>query len=82
MDPQRGGGGHVCILIAQRWVGFDKTAREQCSRLYTFQVGPKDCEVLAEDWIDSTLLNAAKLPKFHYYRIDRMGKAVRGVVKI
>jgi hypothetical protein len=82
VDPATGGGGHVVALISQRYVGLDKTAREQCSRIYAFNQSPTDAKLLAEDYNSPDLLGVSVLPKFNYLKADRMGGVVRGVVTI
>ena len=82
VDPVTGGGGHVVALIAQRYVGLDKTAREQCSRIYAFNQSPSDARLIAEDYNFTALLDVVTLPKFNYLLADKMGDVRRGVVSL
>ncbi len=77
-----GGGGHVVALLGVRYVGLDKTAREQCSRLYAFNQSRDDGEMIAREWNCDPLKEVYRLPKFHYITLDRMGEPRAGVVKI
>ncbi len=66
-----GRGGHIIMLLAQRHIGLAPVARDQCSRLYGFRVGPADARQLAEDYASPVL--ADMLPVLlpgHYYRVD------------
>lgn len=74
--------GHVCCLIAQRHKLMDKTARDQCSKLYLFTVNRDDAAELALDWNEQALADAYHLPPLHYIALDRHSIPVRGVVRI
>ncbi|MCC7409715.1 MAG: hypothetical protein IT442_16740 [Phycisphaeraceae bacterium] len=78
IDPKTGGGGHCVWLISQRYVGFDKTAREQCSLAYVFHVGASDADDLADWWGAPVVAKAARLPKLHYLHVNSLGQAKAG----
>ncbi len=55
--------GHTCHYLAQRTATFNRTVREQCSRLYMFRQGPDDCGSLYQDWGHEEILQGHKLAK-------------------
>lgn len=75
-----GGGGHVCMILAQRHRDLDKSARDQCSALFAFQVDRDDSEDLANDWNCDALRGLYKLPPLHYVHLVRHGQPTRGVL--
>jgi len=66
--------GHSVYLITQRAMQITKTARDQCKRLYCFQVSMDDAILLAKEYNDKELENASNLPQFHFYVKDRFSK--------
>lgn len=83
-NPLTGGGLHTCLLITQRHVMVDKTARLQCSVLYAFASGVDDAEHLASDWRCPALADArspfylAALKPLHYVYLRRHGSPMLG----
>ena len=82
VDPATGGGGHCIALIGVRYTQLDKTARDQCSRIYAFNQSPDDAKLLRSDYNAPGLLGVTELPKLHYIVADKMGGVKRGVVSI
>lgn len=76
-----GGGGHVCMLIAQRHRDLNKSARDQCSGLFAFCVDRYDAEDLAADWNCDALKELPNLPPLHYVHLVRHREPTRGVVQ-
>lgn len=74
------GGGHVCMIIGQRHIGMDVTARVQCSDVWTFNVNRRDAELLAEDFNCPALAMAPQLRQFHYLHAARFRPPVLGVL--
>ena len=71
VDYQRGGGGHSVTLISQRFVGVDKTAREQCEEAFIFRMNdPGDAEALAIQFGTPRLATAPQLPKLAYFYVN------------
>lgn len=74
--------GHVVALLSVRYTQMDKTAREQCTRLYAFNQSKSDGKILAEDYNCDALEECYRLQTLNYIRVDKMGGACRGVVKV
>ena len=71
VDYQKGGGGHSITLISQRFVGVDKTAREQCEQAFIFRINdPADADALATTFGCPQLATAPKLPRLHYFFVN------------
>lgn len=82
VDPASGGGGHCVMLLSQRHLLLDRSARAQCSTLFAFQVGQKDADDLAEEWSCPELRTAVPaLPQYHYIHLERYGRPKRGTVR-
>lgn len=79
-DSPGPGGGHCCILIGQRHVGMDVTARAQCSEVFAFNVNAADAKLLAEDFNTPALAQAVSLPRFHYLHAARFRPPTHGVL--
>lgn len=77
-----GGGGHTVAIIAQRYTGLERDARDQTSILYAFGQSWKDGEQLADDWNVEALRNVHKLPNLHYIRTDTDYQTRRGRVEL
>jgi ABC-type dipeptide/oligopeptide/nickel transport system ATPase component len=73
--------GHVFALCGQRYKRLDKTARDQCGKLFAFMMAEDDAAELAKDWADPALANLNTKPKFHYTHKIRGEIAVEGVTK-
>jgi DNA helicase HerA-like ATPase len=69
--------GHNVHYITQRASLLSTTVRDQCSRLYLFRSGLKDCEKHAEEWTNPELKKAASLKAGEYYLADRQGNLSR-----
>lgn len=63
--------GHVCHIITQRAQQINLNIRSQCTVFNCFNINPKDCKILAEDFNCPEILEAHKLPKGHFYRVER-----------
>ena len=63
--------GHIAHLITQRAQQVSLNIRSQCSKLNCFNINPKDAKIYAEDFNEPILLNASKLPKGHFYCVER-----------
>lgn len=73
--------GLTCHYIAQRAATFNRTVREQCSRLVMFRQGPKDSADLAEQYGQPGLAEGWKLKKGQYlYCTTEPGSLRRGRV--
>jgi hypothetical protein len=73
--------GMTCHYIAQRAATFNRTVREQCSRLIMFRQGPKDSAELAEQFGQPGLADGALLCKGQYlYCTTEPGSLKRGKV--
>lgn len=70
--------GHSVHFLTQRGTQVALTVRDQCTRLFLFRSGPKDCKTHAEEWGQEELLNAVHLPKGCYYYVTRFGEIKRG----
>jgi hypothetical protein len=64
--------------IAQRAASFNKTVREQCSRLYLFRQGPDDALEMARQFGHPELKNAPKLGKGQYFTCTTEQGSLRG----
>lgn len=64
--------------IAQRAASFNKTIREQCSRLYLFRQGPDDAMEMARQFGHPELKQAPKLGKGQYFTCTTEGGSLRG----
>lgn len=81
IQPHRGGGGgHAVYMLSQRYVGFDKTAREQATHGVIFRVGPDDARQLAEQFGADELRQASKLKALEYLTVDHEGTVSPGVL--
>lgn len=63
--------GHVTHIIAQRAQQVSLNIRSQCSKLMCFNVNPEDAKIYARDFNEPILMNAHKLPKGHFYKVER-----------
>lgn len=74
--------GHICLVCSQRYIGIDKTAREQASEVVIFRTDQDDAENLSRLY-DAKIIRelAPKLPDLHYIRVDGVNPPSRGVVK-
>lgn len=72
INPETGGGGHDVIVIGNRWTLIDKSAREQCSRLYALKQGVDDAVELARHWACPELVGVSKLGRFEYMKASAM----------
>lgn len=59
--------GLTCHYLSQRASSFNKSVREQCSRLVMFRQGPDDCEAMARQFIQPALLLGTRLNKGEYF---------------
>lgn len=73
--------GHVVALIAVRLTTLDKTAREQCTQVFAFNVGVDDAEMLAKEWNEPAFLELPSLAPLHYIEKTRHQPARRGVLR-
>lgn len=67
--------GHCCCLIAQRLEQLEKTARDQASQLFLFNIDPDDAKRLSKNWNSPELNNAPYLKIGMFYNVQRMQKA-------
>lgn len=71
--------GHTLHYITQRAATFNLTVREQCSRLFMFRQGPKDCAALVEAFGQPELSEGPMLLKGRYlYCTTERGSLRRG----
>jgi len=69
--------GHRCFFIAQRHTQINSTIRDQCGTLFLFRVGPKTAALLAEEFVDQALHDAAALTGHSYFHKQHGIPAVR-----
>lgn len=87
LDPSTGGGLHTVVIIAQRQALINKSARLQCSALFTFSATLSDAKSLSEDWQvngftdPKSPLFLPKLPHLHYVTMQRGGVPRVGVLR-
>lgn len=65
--------GHISHFITQRVVLLNRTVRDQCSKLFLFRVSANDAKTLADDWANTSLLDAASLNRFEFIYCHRFG---------
>ena len=70
--------GHNVHFITQRGAQLSVTVRDQCSHLFLFASGLKDCKIHAEEWNKPMLIEAAGFPAGEYFHCRRFGDARRG----
>lgn len=70
--------GHRSHFISQRPALLNLTVRDQCEHIFIFRVSQKDAKMLAEEFVNDDLLDAAKLPKLHFIWVQRFGETKRG----
>lgn len=70
--------GHSCYFLTQRGAQLSPTVRDQCSHLFLFVSGLKDCKIHAEEWNKPELVEAANLPQGDYFHVQRHGPISRG----
>lgn len=63
--------GHRAHFITQRAQQLDPTVRHQCTDLYIFRVSRKDAEILAEEFAQPDLLQAASLGQYEFIATGR-----------
>ena len=69
--------GHNSHFICQRASMLNRTVREQCELLCLFRVSEKDAKMMAEDWAQPALMEAANLNKGEFIYAPRFGDAKR-----
>lgn len=70
--------GHRTFLIAQRAQQVEPTLRDQCSEAFVFRQSLRDAKLLADQFADETLLQAATLPQGTFiHAISCQGARVR-----
>ena len=70
--------GHSCYYMTQRGAQLSPTVRDQCSHLFLFVSGFKDCKIHAEEWNKPELVEAANFPQGEYFHTTRHGQLSRG----
>ena len=63
--------GHINHYIAHRANLIDTTIRAQCSELFLFRSGAKDCKLLNEEWNDPLIQEAPDFPNGTFLHIRR-----------
>ena len=69
--------GHINYYISQRATLLSPTIRDQCSQLFLFNSGLKDCQTHAQEWNTPELLNGTSLKKGEIYHCQRMGDTTK-----
>lgn len=69
--------GHFCHFIAQRAQQVAVTARDQTERLYAFRLSFRDAKILAEEYQNPDLEQAARLGPYEYLTVERFGGALK-----
>lgn len=69
--------GHNCHFISQRASDISKTVRDQCSRLFCFQVSLTDAKTLSDDWAREELRQANTLAQGEFFDCPRFGPVRR-----
>jgi hypothetical protein len=67
--------GHRLHFITQRVSQLNKTVRDQCTDIFIFRVSPSDAKLLAEEFSDKNLLDAANLQQWEYFHASRFKPA-------
>jgi hypothetical protein len=70
--------GHSCHYLTQRGALLSPTVRDQCSHLFLFTSGHRDCKTHSDEWNQPELLEARNLPRGHYFHATRYGFLERG----
>jgi hypothetical protein len=70
--------GHNVHYLTQRGTQLAMTVRDQCSHLFLFTTGLKDCKTHADEWNQPLLLDAASLKAGEYFHVNRFGLFQRG----
>lgn len=65
--------GHLNHYISQRASAIDLTVRDQCSHMFLFNSGYKDCIMHAEEWNCPELKEGTRLETGQYYHVRKMG---------
>lgn len=60
--------GHQSIFITQRLTGICPQIRDNCKTLFLFAVHKNSAELAADAFNDDELLNAPRLPKYHFFK--------------
>jgi len=63
--------GHSVYFLTQRGAQLSPTVRDQCSNLFLFVSGLKDCKIHAEEWNKPELIEAAQMPQGDYFSVKR-----------
>jgi len=70
--------GHSVYFLTQRGAQLSPTVRDQCSNLFLFVSGLKDCKIHAEEWNRAELLNASNFAQGDYFHAQRHKPLTRG----
>lgn len=65
--------GHSVYFMGQRASLLNMTVRGQCSQLFCFSQGNKDCDLLAEEWNQPELRSASMLERGTCFVVKRFG---------
>ncbi len=73
--------GHMCIVIAQRYTGIDKTARENCDDVIVFKCNQQDADELAAMFAQPGLSQATKLGRYEFLHATPYEAPKKGMAK-
>ena len=74
--------GHTFVYIAQAAAQLNKIVRRNCSKLITFKQSVGDCDILARDFCQPALAQAAGLQRFEYLECETYGQVKKGKVQL
>ena len=69
--------GHLNHYISQRARLISPTIRDQCSRMFLFNSGYKDCQTHAEEWNAPELKDGTALKQGEFFHVERMGDVTK-----
>lgn len=69
--------GHRCLFLAQKVTRIAPVYRENCTRLFAFNIKQASARILAEDFGDE-LLRAPTLPRYHFMFATNWNNQERG----
>lgn len=70
--------GHSVHFLTQRGAQLSPTVRDQCSHLFLFCSGFKDCQIHAQEWNKPDLVQAASFPAGEFFHATRFNPLERG----
>ncbi len=71
----------ICLFSSQRVQDINRTIRTQCRHIITFAQDGADADLLAREYRQPSLRDAATLKQFEYMKASRFGGCSRGIIK-